>query len=149
MKKGAVSTVLIGIVVAAMFGIIGLQMWNGMITPMTTTYTVTGESLGTVTNGTTYNLAHDNLQSFDGATAYNATDGTKIADLTSSDYVVTFDPGTWTLVNSDYDGDNITVDYTWADSSYIENGITRIILTNLPILLGVGLLILAVTLIKL
>jgi len=148
MNKGAVAGMIVPIIVAAIFGVIGLQMWNSMVTDMTTTYTVTNESLGTVTVNVAVSLAHDNLQSFDGAHAYNASTGDFIADLTSSDYTVDMDAGTFTLTNSAYDQTNITVDYTWAKDSYMENSLVRLIVSNLPIMLAVGLLVLVVSFIR-
>ena len=144
MNRGNMSMLLVTTVVAVIFGVVGLQMWNGMITPMTTQYAVVNESLGTVTTNVPVNLAHNNLQSFDAARSYNATSGALIATLTSSDYTIDLANGVWTLTNDSYNQTVVKVDYHWAESQYITSAVERVILNNLPILLGVGLLILGV-----
>ncbi len=125
-------------------GVVMAQVLFSLTTPMTTTYPVTNESLGTVAVNVQESLAHSNLQSFDKADAYNATDGTFIATLASSDYSVDLANGYWTLTNATYDGDEIRVDYVWAESEYVTNGLARTIVPFLTVLFMIALLIAAV-----
>ena len=144
-NKGQVAiaaAVLIVILVAT----VSLPILDGIISPMYTATTVTNESLGTVTGGTTDELANSCLIS----APTSVYDWTNATDVLATNY--TLSPGTYpnTGANTitwdsgaDFVANNtvVTIDYTYG-CSYQPNSILKTILPYVAVFFAIGIIVL-------
>lgn len=126
---------IIAIVLVLLVGVIMLGFINDTVGNATTTTAVTGETEET-TVGVLFRLDNYPVQSGT-ETIYNTT-GSKTYTRVI-DYNITYENG---LVNMSY-GVNLTINYSYQQSGYIDSSTTQTILNNIPILMGVFLLFIA------
>jgi len=136
-NKGQANFVIL-IVVALVLGTIGLTIVDSLIEPMSNLSTQAQQNV-TLVNGTAVTLSQTDIISTPTFTAPNTT------VIDTSNYTLDKTAGTITLIDADYDGnETIVSSFTYEADEYVDSSIARTILDNIPVLFGVGLLIISI-----
>ena len=144
--KGQLSVgLLVGLLIAGIVGVgVVLPVISDVITKQTTIYTVTNESLGslssvpTVVQTTNYPVVSASETLLLDNTTHNVT-LTRNQNYT----VVSYDEGKFNITTLGGLGGTVTAyaDYQWHYSNYISSGIARTVLTYLPVIIAIVLFV--------